>query len=162
MSERVKENLKKVGLFIVCLLIPLGVGGIAFLLIKDNLGIYDTLNLPFFAPPSNIFSIIWPILYTIMGVSLFLVIIHEKKIQTKSVVLFLVQLFFNFMWPIAFFNWKLFLFSAVWLVALIGLVAYMIYDFSKSTKWAGIIQIPYIAWLVFACILNFTIFFMNM
>ena len=84
MSERVKENLKKVGLFIVCLLIPLGVGGIAFLLIKDNLGIYDTLNLPFFAPPSNIFSIIWPILYTIMGVSLFLVIIHEKKIQTKS------------------------------------------------------------------------------
>ena len=153
---------KKIGLFILCLAVPLGVGAIAAWIIQPSQDIYNTLNLPAFAPPGWLFGVVWPILYTLMGISVFIIVMQEHQMKSRSVVIFLTQLFFNFLWPIAFFTWQLFLFSSVWLLVLIGLIALMIIDFYKTNKWAGILQVPYLLWSIFACILNFTIFFMNM
>ena len=156
-----QRNIKRVLIFLACLAIPLGVGFVSYLIIRNDLDIYNTLNLPFFAPPAITFSIIWPILYSLMGISTFLIVMKQKKIETASICVYAVQLFFNFAWPILFFISKLFLFSSIWLLALLFFIIWMIVNFFTVSKPAGYLQIPYLIWTVFACILNFTIFFLN-
>ncbi len=156
-----KRNIKRILIFLACVAIPMAVGFISYLIIRNDLDIYDTLNLPFFAPPAVTFSIVWPILYFLMGVSTFLIVMKQKKIETASICVYAVQLFFNFVWPTLFFISKMFLFSSFWLLALLFFIIWMMVNFFAVSKPAGYLQIPYLAWTVFACILNFSVFFLN-
>ena len=155
-------NWKKIGIFAFCLALPLALGGIAGWIVSKDMGIYDDLNLPFFAPPSWLFGVVWPILYVLMGISIFLVMKDNFDLKRKEFIIFMVQLVANCLWPIAFFTWKLFLFAAVWLAGLVILIVWMIGIFYKDNKWAGYLNVPYLLWSIFATILNFSIFFMNM
>jgi len=155
-------DIKKLGILLLNLAVPLGIGFLSYMIIKDNLLVYDTLNLPFFAPPRWVFSYIWIILYLLMGVSTYIVVMKQQKIETASICVYALQLFFNFVWPILFFISAYYLFSSVWLIALIILIGIMIKNFYLVDKKAAYLQIPYLIWSIFACILNFTIFFMNM
>ncbi|MBQ8749401.1 MAG: tryptophan-rich sensory protein [Clostridia bacterium] len=157
-----KDLIKKIFIFLACLAIPLGVGFLSYIIIKDNLGIYDDIITPIFAPPSITFSIVWPILYTLMGISTYLIVMKQKKIETSSICVYAVQLFFNFVWPIIFFISELFLLSSVWLLALLFFIIWMMVNFYIVSKPAAYLQIPYLLWTIFACVLNFSIFFLNM
>ncbi len=152
-----KVNIK---LLILSLAIPLVVGGVAALIIRNHLGIYDDLNLPSFAPPYYVFGIVWGILYVLMGISFYLAL-RDKNCDNEIIILFAVQLFFNFCWPIAFFNFKLFWFSFVWLLVLMCLVVWLTIKYFRINRIAGWLQIPYIAWLIFASVLNLVIAIMN-
>ena len=99
-----KFNLK---LFIFSIIIPLLVGGLATLLIKDNINIYQEINKPAFAPPGWLFGPVWIILYILMGILLYL-ILNSGKEKKDSIYYFVMQLIFNFVWPILFFNFNLF------------------------------------------------------
>lgn len=156
------KNIKRVLIFLACIAIPLGVGFVSYLIIKNFLDVYGTLNLPIFAPPAILFSIIWPILYALMGVSTFLIVMKQKKIETASICVYAVQLFFNFAWPILFFVSNLYLFSSIWLLALLFFLIWMIVNFFAVSKSAGYLQVPYLVWTVFACVLNFSVFFLNL
>ncbi len=147
-------------LFVTSVLIPLIVGGISTLIVKDNLGIYSSINKPSFSPPSIVFGIVWPILYFLMGISLYLVL-HNQKTNNEHIVIFFLQLIFNFVWPILFFNYQLFWLAFVWLLVLIYLVIRMITVFWKINKTAALLQIPYLIWIAFASILNLVIAVLN-
>ncbi|MBE5735669.1 MAG: tryptophan-rich sensory protein [Clostridiales bacterium] len=147
-------------LFIVCLFIPLAVGALSTLLVYNNLDIYSEINLPAFAPPSILFGIVWTILYVLMGISLYLVL-NSGKSNKDSIWYFATQLFFNFCWPIAFFNLKLFWFAFVWLLILLYLIIRMILNFWQVRRVAGILQIPYAVWVAFAGVLNLAIAILN-
>ena len=147
-------------LFIISLVIPLAVGGVSTWLIRDNLDIYSEINLPAFAPPSIIFGIVWTVLYIIMGVSLYLVL-NSGKSDKESIYYFSLQLLFNFCWPIAFFNFRLFWFAFVWLLVLLYLIVRMIIKFWKINRVSGILQIPYAVWVTFAGVLNLAIAILN-
>ena len=155
-------NMKKINwkLLIVSLLIPIVVGGIATLLIKDSINIYDEINKPFFAPPAFLFGVVWGILYILMGVSLYMVL-NSGKSDNISLWYFGLQLLFNFVWPIIFFNCKLFWLSFVWLLILDYLVVMMIISFKKINKTSAYLQIPYAVWIAFATILNLAIAILN-
>lgn len=155
------DTLKNIGIFLICLAIPLLVGLLSYIIIKDYINIYDTIKTPFFAPPSATFSIVWPILYTLMGISTFIIVMKQKRIETASICVYAVQLFFNFVWPILFFISRMFLLSSVWLLVLLFFIVLMIINFLKVDKVAGYLQLPYLIWTIFACILNFSIFFLN-
>lgn len=150
-------NLKKL---IVSIFIPLAAGGIGFLL-GGKPEIYNTLVKPFFAPPGWVFPVAWTILYILMGISFYIVYNSDSIYRKRAIIVYFIQLTVNMLWSLLFFRLHLYLVSALWIVLLILLVAYMIYLFLKINKKAGYLQIPYLLWLTFACILNFSVYFLN-
>lgn len=146
---------------LINLIISLGVGGLSAAVTKDMMTEYEDLNQPFLAPPQWVFPVVWTILFVLMGVSAYLICQSKCADKRLSLVVYGLNLFFNFMWSIFFFNWHWFLFSAVWLLLLILIVASMIYIFSSCDKLAAKLQIPYLIWLIIAAYLNISIYILN-
>lgn len=117
---------------------------------------------PVFVPPSFVFIVVWIVLYTILGISFYLILRgKESRDRKRSIILYFVNLVFNYLWVVWFFNLKWFLFAYIWLIMLIGITIIMIYFFYRVNKWAGIINVPYLVWLVFASIINIYVFYLN-
>ncbi len=118
---------------------------------------YAFLNKPVFSPPNWLFGPVWTILYTLIGISLYLIWTSKKG----SLKLFLFHLFLNAIWSPIFFGAKnLGLAFLVILVMDITLII-IIKNFYKVNKTAGLVLIPYLLWISFASILNFAIWQLN-
>lgn len=102
---------------IICLAIPLAVGGISAFLIQDSMETFDTLQKPPLSPPGWLFPVVWTILYILMGIASYLVLTSSSPNQT-ALTLYGIQLTFNFIWPLIFFNRQQYLFAFIWLVLL--------------------------------------------
>ena len=155
-----KFNLKR---FLISIAIPLIVGGLSALITSENMNLYSRIETPPLSPPGWIFPVVWTILYTLMGVSFYLVwnsnaAIFEKK---QAFWVYAIQLFLNFIWSPIFFNMRAYLIAFIVLLALWGFVLAMIIKFYKISKPAGILQIPYLIWLTFAGYLNLAIYLLN-
>lgn len=149
---------------IVSILIPLGVGALAAFLTGGNMEIFDTIQKPPLSPPGWLFPVVWTILYTLMGVSSYLVYTSnapKEKIR-GALTLYGLQLAVNFFWSIIFFNLRAYLFAFYWLVLLWVLIILTIISFWKISKPAAILLIPYILWVTFAGYLNYAIYLLNM
>lgn len=146
---------------IISLLISLGIGGLAGFLTTNSMKIYKSLNQPNLAPPSFVFPVVWTILYILMGISAYLIYQSDSVNKNKALAIYGVQLIFNFIWPLIFFNGGMYLFSFIWLIALWILVLWMIILFYKIKPAAAYLQISYLLWLTFAAYLNFSIYLLN-
>lgn len=146
-------------LFAKTILVPVLVGAIVGILISGSID-YDSLEKPFLAPPSSAFPIVWTILYILMGVS-YGILKSKDLIDSKINFIYYLQLFFNALWPIAFFILKWRLFAAIWIIILAILVFIMIVRFYQKDKIAGLLQIPYLAWTIFATYLNISMYILN-
>ena len=148
--------------FLLCLAIPLGVGGLSALLTSGNMQLFEEINKPPLSPPGWLFPVVWTILYASMGDALYLVTMaKDTKYNLPAYISFGVQLFFNFFWSIIFFNAKAYLFAFIWLILLWVAIIANIYFFYKVNKTAGKILIPYLIWVTFAGYLNFGIYLLN-
>lgn len=147
-----KVNIKKL---IISIGIPLILGFIVGLITRNSMEEFNLLNKPKLSPPGYLFPIVWSILYILIGISSYL--INSKK--SKEVYYF--SLFFNLFWSIIFFTLKLRLVAFLWLVVLVILVIKMIILFYKENKTAGLLQLPYLLWLLFAGYLNLSIYLLN-
>lgn len=145
---------------VLCLLLPLAVGGLAGFLTRNNMSIFDTLQKPPFSPPGWLFPVVWTILYLLMGFASYLVLVSDKPGQTAWK-LYGIQLIFNFFWPIFFFNMEQYLLSFIWLLLLWLLILATILWFYRSSKLAGYLLIPYLLWVTFAGYLNLGIYLLN-
>lgn len=150
------NNLK---IYIKSILIPVIVGGIIGLIINPFIN-YGSLNKPSLAPPGILFSIIWPILYVLMGIS-YGILKSKKLVDSKISIVYYVQLGINALWSIFFFLLKWKLFSFIWILVLDVIVIYMIVLFYQKNKVAGILQVPYLLWILFASYLNIAIYVLN-
>ncbi len=146
--------------YLFFILTALFVGGFSAIITMNNMDIYGSILTPPLSPPGFLFPVVWTILYILMGVSAALVYTSDGKWNTALTV-WCIQLGFNFLWSILFFNLKAFLFSFIWLVALLALIVTMIIMFNKYSKPASYLQIPYLLWVVFAGYLNFSIYLLN-
>lgn len=146
---------------IFCILLPLAVGGAASLLSNNGMEAFIKINQPPLSPPAWLFPVVWTILYTLMGISSYLILTSEEDNVRSAGMLYGYQLVVNFLWPIFFFNFQWYLFSFLWLMLLIGLVAAMVREFYKISKPAAYLNIPYLLWLMFAAYLNFAIWQLN-
>lgn len=149
----------KLKVYVKSILIPLIVGGIVGLLISSSID-YNVLQKPKFSPPSILFPIMWTILYVIMGIS-YGILKNNLQIDKKTNIIYYVQLFVNALWSIIFFTLKWRLFAFVWILILALLIIFMIVEFYKKNKLAGILQIPYLLWVLFASYLNVAIYALN-
>ena len=146
---------------IFCILLPLAVGGAASLLSNNGMEAFQSINQPPLSPPAWLFPVVWTILYTLMGISSYLILTSEEENIRVAGILYGCQLLVNFLWPAFFFNFQWYLFSFLWLLFLIVLVIAMIREFYKISKPAAYLNIPYLLWLLFAAYLNFAIWKLN-
>ena len=121
---------------------------------------YETLKQSLFAPPGIVFPIVWTILYVLMGVSYGILKTNNKTSDEIDSIYYL-QLGVNALWSIFFFIFKWRLFSFLWIILLAAFVIIMIKRFYEKNKLAGLLQIPYIIWIVFASYLNIAIYILN-
>lgn len=151
--------MKKLLSIILFLLTSIGTGLLASLFTQNAEQVYRNLNLPPFAPPENLFPIIWSALYLLMGVSAYLVYKNSQSFAPLKI--YWVQLVINFFWGILFFTLEQFWLSFLWIVFLLLLILKMIQIFWKENKQAAYLQIPYFLWVAFATILNLAIAILN-
>lgn len=118
------------------------------------------MNKPVLYPSGNVFFVVWPILYVLMGVAFYFVWKSDGD-KTDACISYFLQLFFNFVWPILFFRLGLYLVALVWLVMLWLLIVDTILSFYKINKKASYLMLPYLAWTSFAVYLNFMIYVLN-
>ena len=144
---------------IIALLIPLAVGAVSSLLSGTMMA--PTFIQPSFRPPGYLFPIVWTILYILMGISSYLVYASDSPAKPAALLVYAIQLVFNFFWTILFFRFSLYGLAFLWLLALIGLIAIMIYLFSKIGPTAAYLQLPYLLWCLFAAYLNFAVYMLN-
>ena len=153
---------KKLKPYVISVLIAFAVGGLAALLTKDSMSMYEEIVKPALAPPGWIFPVAWGILYTLMGISSARMYVKTQgKIIGTGLDYYIISLVFNFLWTIIFFNMKAFLFSFIWLIILWILILLTIINYKKYCKAAAYLQIPYLLWVTFAGYLNFMIYLLN-
>jgi benzodiazapine receptor len=136
-----------------------GVGAIASL---DAATFYGQLSKPNWAPPANLFGPVWSALYFLMGVAAWLVW-REKRAKGLAVALtlFIVQLIANALWSWLFFAWRKGAFAFIEVLILSALIVATAIAFWRIRKLAGVLLIPYIAWVSFASALTFSIWRLN-
>jgi tryptophan-rich sensory protein len=154
---------KKIIQIIVCLLIPIIVGGIAGGITANEIGgWYTKLLKPTFNPPNYLFGPVWTVLYILMGVSLYMIWrTPPTPARTRALVAFGVQLFFNFWWSIVFFSFHALFIAIINIVLMWIAIVYMILLFKKIKPAAAYINLPYLAWVSFATALNIAIWWLN-
>jgi tryptophan-rich sensory protein len=119
---------------------------------------FDGLVKPFFMPPGWVFGVVWPVLYLLMGISLAIVLAEPPSPRRKvALVLFFVQLALNFAWSPIFFAAHDIALAKIVIFIMAALAAAAAGQFMRLRKPAGLLLIPYLAWLVFAATLNSTI-----
>ena len=120
---------------------------------------YQGLNKPIFNPPSYLFGIVWPVLYLLVAIAGWRVFSSEGDMPGWG--LWVGQMLLNFAWSPIFFGAH-HIFWAMWvLVAILALsLSFMATSWHRD-RIAAFCFVPYVAWLAFAFILNFSIWAMN-
>jgi len=124
---------------------------------------YASLEKPFFVPPSWTFSVVWTILYLLMGIALYLIWKKgwEKRDVRTAIGVFGIQLFLNFLWSLLFFGFQSPLLGLIEIIFLWIAIVATIWLFYKISRAAGLLLIPYLIWVSFAALLNYNIFILN-
>lgn len=151
--------MEKIKIYAKSIIIPIVLGGIVGLITSKAMN-YSMLNKPPLSPPGFIFPIVWAILYILMGIS-YGILDSREYIDFDIKSIYFAQLIVNLLWPILFFVFKWRLFAFIWILLLISLVINMIIKFYQKDRVSGLLQIPYLIWLVFAGYLNLFIYFLN-
>jgi tryptophan-rich sensory protein len=140
------------------------VGGLSGWLSNSGYGNqwFDDLAKPSFMPPGYLFGIVWPILYALLGISVAMILAEPESDRRRvALALFWVQLVMNFAWSPIFFAAHQITIAKYWIWIMVLLAGAAAGQFYRLRKAAGLLMIPYIAWLIFASVLNATIEGMN-
>ncbi len=120
---------------------------------------YAGLNKPLWNPPAWLFGPAWTTLYTLMAIAAWLV--WKRVGFTRALGFYFVQLILNAAWTPIFFGahalgWALFEIVIMWIAILLTLLSFL-----RVQKTAGLLLVPYLAWVSFATFLNFTLWRLN-
>lgn len=130
----------------------------------DNLW-YTSLNVSVLTPAGWVFSVVWTILYFLLGLALFFVMktdsSQKKYNKTNAYVLFVINIIFNVLWTFSFFGAHLMETALLILIVLIVNAIFMARAFYKINQAAFWLTLPYIVWLFFAFYLNGMIIYLN-
>jgi len=148
---------------VIFIVVCLGIGGLGAMATTPEIdGWYRTIEKPSWNPPDWIFGPVWTTLYIMMAIAGWRVWTMADTKRTLPISLFGIQLLLNLAWSFIFFamrqpGWAFAEIVVLWL----AITATMLTFFQRS-KLAGVLFIPYWAWVSFASVLNFTIWRMNM
>ena len=125
-------------------------------------GWYAGLAKPSFNPPNWVFGPVWTLLFTLMGVSLYMVWeSRQKRSKRTAYILFGLQLTLNVLWSAVFFGLHQPDFALAVIVALLAAVVATIVAFWPFSRTAAILLMPYALWICFASALNGAVSILN-
>lgn len=155
---------KELTKLILCIIICQAAGVVGSVFTSRSVSTwYPTLVKPGYTPPGWVIGLVWIVLFTLMGVSLFLVWREglRRPDVRKSVYIFSAQLVVNVLWSWAFFGQHsplagLAVIAVLWILILLTII-----KFWQISRGAALLLVPYILWVSFAAFLNFTIWRLN-
>jgi len=124
---------------------------------------YTTLTKPWFNPPGWVFGPVWTVLYVLMGISAYLVWIKgfDNKEVKIALGVFGVQLVLNAVWSFLFFGLQSPFYALIEIGVLWIAITATMFVFYRINKTAMYLLIPYIVWVSFAAVLNYSIWILN-
>ena len=148
---------------IICIAIPLAVGGLSAYLTMGAMETFESLKQPPLSPPGWLFPVVWTALFALNGIASYLVVHSPAPERTvkRALIFYGIQLGLNFFWTILFFNLGLYLVSFFWLILLWCFILLTTLQFAAIRRLAGYLMIPYLIWVAFAGYLNLAIFWLN-
>jgi benzodiazapine receptor len=138
-------------------------GSVTSFLVKKNIRTwYNFLYLSRFTPPNKTFSIVWTILYILLGVSGWLIWKNKSFPKLFFIkVLYTIQIALNLTWSILFFQFHLISISLASIIIMIMTTVLMMIFSYKKINHLTLLLTPYLLWLGFAGYLNFYAFYFN-
>ena len=148
---------------IICLVVPLAVGGLSAFFTRYGMEKFKSLNKPSLTPPGWLFPVVWTVLFLLMGIASYLIWKNGRPRQSvrRALTIYGVQLAFNFLWSMLFFNMGLYLTAFFELIALWLLILSTTMRFYRLSRVAGYLLVPYLLWVAFAGYLNFGVYLLN-
>ena len=123
---------------------------------------YAGLHKPFFQPPPIAFPLVWTILYALMGVAVAIILVEPPSPRRKiALILFFAQLALNYAWSPIFFGAHDIGLARIVIYVMAVAAALAAGNFLRINRVAGLLLVPYLAWLIFAAVLNGAIQDMN-
>lgn len=168
MDETGSTQVQRTGLpdwagLVVCLVICLGAGGLGAMATTPQIdGWYRTITKPAGNPPNQVFGPVWSTLFVMIAIAAWLVWKPAGfKDARVPLSLFGVQLVLNVGWSWIFFGlhqpgWAFVEIVILWMAILMTTIAS-----ARRSKAAGWLLVPYLAWVSFAGVLNFSIWRLN-
>ena len=149
---------------IISILICEATGILSGLLSQAGMNVwFDTLNKPTWNPPSYLFGPIWGLLYLLMGISWGIIwnsnAIDDKKINAS--IIFFLQLFLNFCWSVLFFKFHSPALALIDILLMDLTIIITIVYFAPISRTAAWLLAPYLCWVAFASLLNYSILSLN-
>ena len=123
---------------------------------------FQALDKPAIFPPPATFGIVWGILYAMIGLAFaFVCSAWGSRMRGLAILAFFAQLAANLAWSPMFFGqqqigYAFYIILAVDVLAVIATVL-----FFKVRKWAGLLMLPYLAWIFFPTVLNWQFWVLN-
>ena len=124
--------------------------------------LYDQLLSPGWAPPAWLFAPVWTVLYTMMAFAAWMVWRVGGLAQHRSLlILFVAQLMLNSLWSWLFFGWQRGELAFANIIALWLMIVVILEGFRRVRPLAAALMVPYLLWVSFAAVLNFTVWQLN-
>ena len=124
-------------------------------------GWFQTLNRPSFQPPDWLFGPVWTVLYGLMSVAAWLVYLKTGRVRSTPMMLFVIQLALNVAWSIIFFGLHRPGLAVLDIIALLLAIIATTVAFWRVSVAAGVLMLPYLAWVLFASALNMSLWRLN-
>ena len=121
---------------------------------------YSTIIKPSFNPPDWVFAPIWISLYLLIGYASWLMWSSRNNTQ-KILNIYFIHLIFNASWTVTFFAFHQILVSLIIVGLIIFFVVWLIKLYYPINKISAYLMLPYLSWLCFAFVLNYSIFALN-
>ncbi len=154
-----REQLLGLLVWLVIAFIAAAIGGAASITAEP---FYLQLDRPEWAPPASVFGPVWSVLYALMGISAWLVWRVDGFWDARpALTLFLLQLAVNALWSWMFFGWRLGGLAFIDILLLLPLIIIMVIMFWRIRPLAGVLLIPYLLWVSFAAVLNYSVWQLN-
>ena len=117
---------------------------------------FDSDYEPWFQPPGWVIGPIWLVLYTMLAISFMMVLSKKEEISKSNfiIILFIIQIITNLMWP-GVFNSAQYFTSFLMIILMVVFTTVYAYVIFEPAKNASILVWPYIIWVSFAGIINF-------
>lgn len=123
---------------------------------------YAQLARPSWAPPASVFGPVWSVLYLLMGIAAWLVWREQgAERMPAALTLFIAQLCINALWSWLFFAWHMGAFAFADVLVLLALIAANVAAFWRVRPLAGVLMLPYLAWVAFASALTWAVWRAN-
>ncbi len=152
----------KIIAFVVFVVVCYGAAAIGGLATAGSVsGWFQTLKRPSFQPPDWLFAPVWTAMYGLMAVAAWLVYVKTAQVRSAPIMLFVLQLVLNVAWSVIFFGLHRPGLAVIHIAVLLAAIIATAIAFWRVSRPAGTLMLPYLGWVMFASVLNVSIWRLN-